>query len=174
MLLVERDLPVGRLGLAESPDRRQTIRPKIGEDVLDPPEAVSAGLHLEPDLAARGEEVLLDVAGHQPPLFHFGVRPLEGAKIHVRFRQRDASCLLVLLEAAGINLRDPILKDVRVRQALARLPEADREILLMRNFEGLTNQEVGGARLSAAQAPEQNVLTRISKNKGSGVNATVA
>jgi RNA polymerase sigma-70 factor (ECF subfamily) len=30
----------------------------------------------------------------------------------------------------------------RVRQALAELPEGDHEILLMRNFEGLTNQEV--------------------------------
>lgn len=30
----------------------------------------------------------------------------------------------------------------KVRQAIARLAEADREILLMRNFEGLTNQEV--------------------------------
>jgi RNA polymerase sigma-70 factor (ECF subfamily) len=29
-----------------------------------------------------------------------------------------------------------------VRQALARLSEADRDILLMRNSEGLTNQEV--------------------------------
>jgi RNA polymerase sigma-70 factor (ECF subfamily) len=31
---------------------------------------------------------------------------------------------------------------LRVRQALARLPQADREMLLMRNFEGLSNQEV--------------------------------
>jgi len=29
----------------------------------------------------------------------------------------------------------------RVRQAVATLPDADREILLMRNFEGLSNQE---------------------------------
>lgn len=29
----------------------------------------------------------------------------------------------------------------RVRDALGRLPEGDREILLMRNFEGLSNQE---------------------------------
>ena len=31
----------------------------------------------------------------------------------------------------------------RVRQAVAGLPEADREILLMRNVEGLAHQEVG-------------------------------
>ncbi len=30
----------------------------------------------------------------------------------------------------------------RVRQAVAKLPDTDREILLMRNFEGLSNQEV--------------------------------
>ena len=30
----------------------------------------------------------------------------------------------------------------RVREAVAALPEADREVLLMRNFEGLSNQEV--------------------------------
>lgn len=30
----------------------------------------------------------------------------------------------------------------RVRQAVAQLPDADREIVLLRNFEGLSNQEV--------------------------------
>jgi len=30
----------------------------------------------------------------------------------------------------------------RVHQAISRLTEADREIILMRNFEGLSNQEV--------------------------------
>jgi RNA polymerase sigma-70 factor (ECF subfamily) len=31
----------------------------------------------------------------------------------------------------------------RVSQAVARLPEADREVLLMRNVEGLSNREIG-------------------------------
>ena len=31
----------------------------------------------------------------------------------------------------------------RVGQAVARLPEADREVLLMRNVEGLSNREIG-------------------------------
>ena len=31
----------------------------------------------------------------------------------------------------------------RVREAVARLPEGDREVLLMRNFEGLSNPEIG-------------------------------
>src|SRR5260370_41190149 len=82
VLLVECDLPVRCLGLAESPDGCEAIGPEIGEDVLYPPETVSARLHLEAHLAARREEVLLDVAGHQPPLFYFSVGPLEGGKIH--------------------------------------------------------------------------------------------
>jgi RNA polymerase sigma-70 factor (ECF subfamily) len=31
----------------------------------------------------------------------------------------------------------------RVRQAVARLSETDQEILLLRTFEGLSNQEIG-------------------------------
>ena len=37
----------------------------------------------------------------------------------------------------------------RAREAVAQLPEADREIVLLRNFEGLSNQEV--AQLLAMQ-----------------------
>jgi RNA polymerase sigma-70 factor (ECF subfamily) len=31
----------------------------------------------------------------------------------------------------------------QLRQAVARLPEGDREVLLLRSFEGLTNEEAG-------------------------------
>jgi RNA polymerase sigma-70 factor (ECF subfamily) len=31
----------------------------------------------------------------------------------------------------------------RLRQAMAQLPQTDREVILMRHFEGLSNQEVG-------------------------------
>jgi RNA polymerase sigma-70 factor (ECF subfamily) len=31
---------------------------------------------------------------------------------------------------------------LRVRQAVAQLPEADHEVVMMRHFEGLSNQEV--------------------------------
>jgi len=31
----------------------------------------------------------------------------------------------------------------RLREAMAQLPQADREVILMRHFEGLSNQEVG-------------------------------
>jgi RNA polymerase sigma-70 factor (ECF subfamily) len=44
----------------------------------------------------------------------------------------------------------------RVRQALERLAEADREVLLMRNFEGLSNQEVAQVlRINPAAASQR-------------------
>jgi RNA polymerase sigma-70 factor (ECF subfamily) len=54
----------------------------------------------------------------------------------------------------------------RVRQAVAGLPEADREILLMRNVEGLTHQEVGcllGITHAAARKRYGRALLRLRK-----------
>jgi RNA polymerase sigma-70 factor (ECF subfamily) len=52
----------------------------------------------------------------------------------------------------------------RVRQAMARLAEADRDILLLRNFEGLSNQEVArllGLTLTAASQRYGRALLRL-------------
>jgi RNA polymerase sigma-70 factor, ECF subfamily len=43
----------------------------------------------------------------------------------------------------------------RVHQALAQMPDADHEILLMRNFEGLSNQEVAQVLRSKPAAASQ-------------------
>ncbi len=54
----------------------------------------------------------------------------------------------------------------RVRAALARLPEVDREILLLRTFEGLSNQEVAqvlGLDPDAASKRYGRALLRLSK-----------
>ena len=54
----------------------------------------------------------------------------------------------------------------RVRQALARLAPADREILLMRNFEELSYQEVGfilGLEPAAARQRHGRALLRLHK-----------
>ena len=54
----------------------------------------------------------------------------------------------------------------RVRQAVARLPDADREILLMRSFEGLSNQEVAqalGLETSAASQRFGRAVLRLRK-----------
>jgi RNA polymerase sigma-70 factor (ECF subfamily) len=51
-----------------------------------------------------------------------------------------------------------------VRQALARLPETDREVLLLRAFEGLSNQEVAcvlGLEPAAASKRHGRALLRL-------------
>jgi RNA polymerase sigma-70 factor (ECF subfamily) len=52
----------------------------------------------------------------------------------------------------------------RLRQAMAQLSETDREILLLRNFEGLSNQEVGdllGIDPAAASQRHGRALLRL-------------
>lgn len=54
----------------------------------------------------------------------------------------------------------------RAREAVARLPEADREIVLLRNFEGLANQEVAqllGIQPAAASQRYGRALLRLRK-----------
>jgi RNA polymerase sigma-70 factor (ECF subfamily) len=54
----------------------------------------------------------------------------------------------------------------RLRQALAQLAEGDREILLLRNFEGLSNQEVGhllGIDAAAASQRHGRAMLRLHK-----------
>ena len=63
---------------AEPTHRLQSIRPQVGQYMLDAPEAVGPGLNLESDLPAGLEEVVLHVAGHEPALFDFGIGLLEG------------------------------------------------------------------------------------------------
>src|SRR5262249_47470443 len=55
----------------------------------------------------------------------------------------------------------------RVRQALDRLAEADREVVLLRNFEGLTNQEVAEVlQITPASASQRygRALLRLRKH----------
>ena len=54
----------------------------------------------------------------------------------------------------------------RLHQALAQISEGDREILLLRNFEGLSNQEVGlllGIEAAAASQRHGRALLRLHK-----------
>ena len=52
------------------------------------------------------DEVLLDVARHQPAFLGFGVRRLEAGEIHVGARQGDAGGLLVLEQPCGVDAVD--------------------------------------------------------------------
>ena len=53
VFLVEGDLAIGGLGLAEPADGCQPVGTEVGQDVLDAPEAIGAGLDLQADLAQR-------------------------------------------------------------------------------------------------------------------------
>jgi RNA polymerase sigma-70 factor (ECF subfamily) len=78
---------------------------------------------------------------------------------HLRARRRAAGREVSLPEGSSIALAQQLLaggpspsqaarkRDMarRVRQAVGELDEADREMILMRNFEELTNQEVAEA-----------------------------
>ena len=47
VLLVEGQLAIARVRLPEPPDRGETLGPKIGQDMLDPPEPVRSPLRCE-------------------------------------------------------------------------------------------------------------------------------
>jgi RNA polymerase sigma-70 factor (ECF subfamily) len=82
-------------------------------------------------------------------------RLLKIRRHHVRTAQRDVQREVALPDHSSLLLAQQLIApgstpseqfDRReaarlVRQAMAQLPEVDREILLMRNFEGLSNQE---------------------------------
>jgi RNA polymerase sigma-70 factor (ECF subfamily) len=105
---------------------------------------------------------LTDFLERQPMSFHLWLRKtaherlLKVRRCHVETAQRavgrevplpDHSSLLLVqqLLAPGSTPSERLDKReiaCRVRQAVAQLPETDREVILMRNFEGLSNQEV--------------------------------
>lgn len=81
--------------------------------------------------------------------------------------ERSSLLLAQKLWAGGSTPSQRLAKreyEQRVRQAVAGLPEADREILLMRNVEGLTHQEVGcllGITHAAARKRYGRALLRL-------------
>ena len=59
--------------------------------------------------------------------------------------ERSSLQLAQQLAASGTTPSQHLVRDElghRVRSAVAKLSDPDREVLLMRNFEGLSNQEV--------------------------------
>jgi RNA polymerase sigma-70 factor, ECF subfamily len=104
---------------------------------------------------------LADFLERQPMPFHLWLRKtayerlLKIRRHHVEVAQRSVQREVALPDHSSLQLAQQLLasgstpsqhldkREVvrRVRQALARLSDADREILLMRNSEGLSNQE---------------------------------
>src|SRR5437588_12162082 len=82
---------------------------------------------------------------------------LKARRRHLGTARRDAAREVPLPERSSLLLARQLLAGgptpsqqldrrelaARLRRALAQLPEADRELILMRHFEGLSNQEVG-------------------------------
>jgi RNA polymerase sigma-70 factor (ECF subfamily) len=99
---------------------------------------------------------------------------------HLRAARRSVSREVVLPESSSEALAGRLLAGGsspgdqldrrelgrRVRQALAGLSEADREVVLLRNFEGLSNQEVArllGIEPAAASQRYGRALLRLRK-----------
>jgi RNA polymerase sigma-70 factor (ECF subfamily) len=75
---------------------------------------------------------------------------------HLGTQRRSVTCEAALPDESSRTFARQLLADgsspstrltageqaQRVRRAVAQLPEADREVVLLRNFEGLSNQEV--------------------------------
>lgn len=97
---------------------------------------------------------------------------------HMKAARRAMTRELPLPDRSTVDLAERLLADVstpsqhlirgelgrRVRQAMSQLSETDREILLMRNFEGLSNQEAAqvlGIELSAANKRYGRALLRL-------------
>ena len=82
---------------------------------------------------------------------------LKARRHHLGTARRDAAREVPLPERSSLLLARQLLAGGpspaeqldrrelarRLRQAVAQLPEADREVILLRHFEGLSNQEVG-------------------------------
>lgn len=105
-------------------------------------------------------------------------RLLMARRKHVEANRRAVTRELPLPDRSTVQLGRRLLADAttpsqhvaqgelgrRVRQALSQLAEGDREILLMRNFEGLTNQQsaqVLGIDPSAANKRYGRALLRL-------------
>jgi RNA polymerase sigma-70 factor (ECF subfamily) len=97
---------------------------------------------------------------------------------HLEAGRRAVTCELPLPDGSTVHLGRQLMADVstpsqhliraelgrRVRQAIAQLAETDREVLLMRNFEGLSNQEAAhvlGIDPSAANKRYGRALFRL-------------
>jgi RNA polymerase sigma-70 factor (ECF subfamily) len=99
-------------------------------------------------------------------------------RLHVKAARRSVGQEVALPERSSLMLAQQCLApgsspsqqldqrelDRRVRQAVAQLPEADREVLLMRTFEGLSFEEVGylqGINAAAARKRHGRALLRL-------------
>lgn len=139
------------------PELRQFVEMRLDPKLrarVDPSDVVQ-----ETQLEVLGR--LADFLERQPMPFRLWLRktayerPLKLRRRHVEAAQRSLEREVPLPDRSSFALGQQLLatgstpsqhlgkREVarRVRQAVAQLSEVDREILLMRNFEGMSNQE---------------------------------
>lgn len=127
-----------------------------------------------------------DYLRREPMPFHLWLRQtayqnmLRLRRQHVEADRRSVTCELPLpdgssaafarqLLGAGPSPSEQLCEQElarRLREAVAELPETDREILLMRNFEGLSNQEAAqvlGLEPAAASRRYGRAILRLRK-----------
>jgi RNA polymerase sigma-70 factor, ECF subfamily len=127
---------------------------------------------------------LADYLRHSPMPFRLWLRQLAHDRLlmmhrrHVQAARRDVGREVALPEHSSLLLARQLLAAGstpsekldqqelarRVREAVAQLPEADREVLLMRTFEGLSFDEVGcllGVDPDAARKRHGRALLRL-------------
>ena len=127
-----------------------------------------------------------DYLRRQPMPFHIWLRQtayqnlLRMRRQHVEAERRSVTRELPLPDGSSATLARQLLgagptpneqlgeEELarRLRQAVAELPETDREILLMRNFEGLSNQEAAqvlGLEPAAASRRYGRAILRLRK-----------
>jgi RNA polymerase sigma-70 factor (ECF subfamily) len=173
---------IDRLFARHRPELRRLVQLRLDPKLrprLDPSDVVQ-----EAQMEALRR---LDHYLHEPPMpFRLWLRQLTYDRLlmvrrqHVRAERRtverdvalpDRSSLLLAqqLLARGSSPSEQFAKREltrRVNRAIAELAESDREILLMRNFEGLTNREVSqllDISLAAASQRYGRALLRLRK-----------
>jgi RNA polymerase sigma-70 factor (ECF subfamily) len=127
-----------------------------------------------------------DYLGQRPMPFHLWLRQLAFENLlrlrrfHVNADRRSVSCELPLSEDSSLEMaREILAKDSgplkglldqelaqRIRDLLEQMPQIDREVLVMRCFEGLSNQEVAltlGLEPSTASQRFGRALARLAE-----------
>jgi RNA polymerase sigma-70 factor (ECF subfamily) len=175
-------LAIDQLLARHRPELRRLVQLRLDPKLrprLDPSDVVQEA---QLEALRRMEDYL-----QEPPMaFRLWLRQITYDRLlmvrrqHVRAERRtverdvalpDQSSLMLAqqLLAGGSSPSEQLAKRElirRVHRAVAELAESDRDILLMRNFEGLTNQEVSqllGINLAAASQRYGRALLRLRK-----------
>ena len=129
--LVEGQLAVGLRWFAEPLHGGQTLGPEIGGNAVDAPQAIGAGFGTQAHFSCGGQEVRLDIAGHETALFRFEVGLGEGVEVYMRPRQRNAGGLLVAFQGAGVDALNEVEMSVQPAWLVGHVAQHLRQVHLV-------------------------------------------